>query len=314
MSPLTAIEPVTGGAAALIYRIEVSGRSALLRLESPERDPVRDPQRSYLCMRQAVEAGVAPALHYADAAAGVAIMDFVPRQPLSDYPGGPAALAHDLGALARRLQATPAFPPVDTYFTVVDLLLGRLAESGLYIPGLLDGHREGFERIREAYPWDGSSLVSSHNDPHPGNILFDGERLWLIDWETAYRNDPLVDVAILTLYFAASPGLEETLLRSWLQRTPDRALRARLILMRQLVRLFYGCASSLYAAFPPHTLTPDTDFVALSPAEFSDAIRSGRLVGGVPLTQRIGGKVALATFLKGLATPEFEEALVVARG
>jgi thiamine kinase-like enzyme len=39
--------------------------------------------------------------------------------------------------------------------------------------------------------------VSSHNDSIPSNILFDGDRLWLIDWESAYRNDPLVDVAIV---------------------------------------------------------------------------------------------------------------------
>lgn len=240
-------------------------------------------------------------------------MDFVPGRPLSDYPGGPPTLAQDLGALASRLQATPAFPTVDNYLTVIGLLLDRLAESGLYVPGLLDGHRDGFERIREVYQWDESALVSSHNDPHPGNILFDGERLWLIDWETAYRNDPLVDVAILTMYFAATPDLEERLLLSWLGHAPDRLLRARLILMRQLVRLFYGCASSLYAAFPPHTLTPDTDFSALTPAEFSAAINSGRLVAGAPLAQRIGGKVALATFLAGVARPEFEEALAVVR-
>jgi aminoglycoside phosphotransferase (APT) family kinase protein len=176
---------------------------------------------------------------------------------------------------------------------------------------LLDRHQEGFERIRQAYPWNDGALVSSHNDPHPGNILFDGKRLWLIDWETAYRNDPLVDVAIFTLYLAGSPDLEELLLQSWLGRAPDRALRARLVLMRQLVRLFYGCAASLHAAAPG--VVPETDLTALTPAEFRAAVDEGRLVLGTPETQRIGGKVALATFLAVLGTPAFEEALVVAR-
>ena len=310
-APLTALERVTEGASALIYRIEVADRPYLLRLESFQRDDVRDPQRSFLCMRTAVEAGVAPALHHADPAAGVAIMDFVAGRSLSDHPGGPKGLARDLGALVARLQATPAFPPVADYLTVLERLLGRLLGSGLFAPGLLDRHQEGFERIRRDYPWDDSALVSSHNDPHPGNILFDGDRLWLIDWETAYRNDPLVDVAVLTLYLASSPELEGALLQSWLGRTPDRALRARLILMRQLVRLFYGCAASLHAAAPG--VVPETDLAALTPAEFSAAVDQGRLVLGTPETQRIGGKVALATFLAGLAKPEFEEALVIAR-
>ncbi len=310
-APLTALQRVTSGASALSYRIEIADRPYLLRLESPERDDVRDPERAYRCMRTAEEAGIAPALHHADPTAGVAIMDFVPGRSLSEYPGGPGELARDLGALAARLQATPAFPPVTDYLTVLKGLLGRLLGSGLFAAGLLDRHQEGFERIRQAYPWDSRALVSSHNDPHPGNILFDGERLWLIDWETAYRNDPLVDVAIFTLYLAASPELEGVLLRSWLGRAPDRALRARLVLMRQLVRLFYACASSLHAASPQ--AVPETDLTALTPAEFRAAVDQGRLVLGTPETQRIGGKVALATFLAVLATPAFEEALVVAQ-
>ena len=118
-------------------------------------------------------------------------------------------------------------------------------------------------------------------------------------------------MAIFTLYLAASPELEGMLLQSWLGRAPDRALRARLVLMRQLVRLFYGCAASLHAASP--SAVPETDLIALTPAEFRAAIEEGRLVQGAPATQRIGGKVALATFLAVLATPQFEEALIVVR-
>lgn len=307
------LEPVRTGASALSYRIEVAGRPYLLRLESSQRDEVREPHRAYRCMRAAVEAGIAPALRHADPAAGVAIMDFVSRHPLSNYPGGSLALAAGLGTLAARLHATPLFPPVDNYLAVLERLLGRLIGSDLFAPGLLDRHREGFERIRQAYPWDESALVSSHNDPHPANILFDGARLWLVDWETAYRNDPLVDVAILTMHLAASPELEGRLLRSWLGREPDAALRARLLLMRQLVLIFYGCASSLYASGVPG-IGPETDLVALTPAQFSAAIAEGRLVQGSPKTQLIGGKVALARFLERLSSPGFDEALVIARG
>jgi hypothetical protein len=88
-------------------------------------------------------------------------------------------------------------------------------------------------------------------------------------------------------------------------------LRARLILMRQLVRLFYACAASLHAASPG--VVPETDLAALTPTQFRAAVDEGRLTRGAPETQRIGGKVALATFLAVLATPAFEEALVVAR-
>jgi aminoglycoside phosphotransferase (APT) family kinase protein len=310
-APLAAAQPITSGASgALIYRIEVGGRSYLLRLEDPRRDEVRDPRRTYLCMRIAAEAGIAPALHHADPVAGVAIMDFVPGRPLDDYPRGPEALARDLGTLAARLQATAAFPDVANYPTVIDRMLGRLLGAGLFADGLLDRHREGFERIRQAYPWDASALVSSHNDPHPGNILFDGERLWLIDWDTAYRNDPVLDVAIMTMFLAAAPALQEVLLRSWLGRPADRVVRARLVLMRQMARLFYACANGLFVAAAQPGVS-ETDLAALTPAEYRAAVDHGRLIPGTAEAQRAGCKVSLGTFLAGLSAPGFEEALAV---
>jgi hypothetical protein len=305
------VQPITTGASASIYRIEVGGRPWLLRLESFERDEVRDPHRAYICMRSAADAGIAPAVLHADAAAGVSIMAFVSGQPLDGFPGGPEALARALGALAGRLQATPVFPPVADYPAIIGGLLERLRATGLY-GSLLHPHRDGFERLREAYPWDNSTLVSSHNDPHPGNILFDGERLWLIDWETAYRNDPAVDLAIMTMYRAGTPELQEALLQSWGGRPSDPPLRARVFVMRQLVKLFYGCANGLYLSGTQPDLI-ETDLAAPTPAEFSAAIRDGRLIQNSPEAQRIGGKVALRTFLEGVTSPAFAEAVAVLR-
>lgn len=312
-SPVTVLQPLIAGASALSYRIEVAGRPYLLRLKSFRRDEVRDPHRAYLCLRAAAEAGLAPAVRHADPAAAVAIMDFVPERPLSDYPCGVPVLVRDLGTLVNRLQATPAFPPVFDYPSLIGTLLGRLLDSGLFAPGLLDRHCEGFERIREVYPWNSGALVSSHNDLNPGNILFDGQRLWLVDWETAYRNDPLLDVATLSIFFAGTAELELVLLRSWLGREPDRALRARVGLMRQLARLFYGCAASLNAANTPAAAVPATDLEAPTLEQVRNALAEGQLIAGAPETQRIFGKIALVGFLAGLATPEFEEALVVVR-
>jgi len=310
-APVSVTQAITTGASASIHRIEVGGRVWLLRLESFLRDAVRDPERAYCCMRSAAEAGIAPAVLHADGDAGVAITAFVEDRPLDDFPGGPEALARSLGSLARRLQATPVFPAVADYPSIIGGLLDRLRRTRLY-GALLDPHRDGFERLREAYPWDEAQLVSSHNDPHPGNILFDGERLWLIDWETAYRNDPTVDLAIMTMYLAGTSELQEALLQSWGGRPSDPVLRARVLLMRQLAKLFYGCANGLFLAETRPDLV-ETDLAAPTPAQFSAAIRDGRLIQNSPEAQRIGGKVALRTFLEGVASPAFEEAITILR-
>ena len=41
------------------------------------------------------------------------------------------------------------------------------------------------------------SLGFAHNDIHAGNLIDDGARLWLIDWEYAGAGDPLIDLASL---------------------------------------------------------------------------------------------------------------------
>lgn len=123
----------------------------------------------------------------------------------------------------------------------------------------------------------------------------------------------MVDVATLTLFIAASPELEAVLLRSWLGREPDRAQRARLVLMRSLARLYYGCAASLNAAHALGTVAPETDLSAPTWAEFGAAIEQKRLAVGAPEAQRLVGKIALASFLSGVRTSEFEEVLVVVR-
>jgi hypothetical protein len=120
-------------------------------------------------------------------------------------------------------------------------------------------------------------------------------------------------VATLTIFIAASPELESVLLRSWLGREPDRTQRARLGLMRLLARLFYGCAASLNAAHALNTMVPETDLSAPTRAEFAEAVEQERLAVGSPEGQRLVGKMALASFLTGVTTPEFEEALAIVR-
>jgi hypothetical protein len=308
-TPLTALQPVTGGASgALIYRIEIDRKPYLFRMEM-RRSPFRNPHQ-YVCMQTAVDAGIAPPVHHLDPVEGIVIMDFMPQRPLTEYPGGPMALARGLGRLIARLQATPVFPELRDYLVILDRMLGFIRGSNMFAAGLLDAHAAGFERIRKVYPWNPSALVSSHNDPNPRNIIFDGERLWLIDWETAFRNDPLTDVAIVAENFGTTPELEDALLEGWLSRTPDRPLRARLVLMRQLTRLFY--AGILLGGFAgaPRT-APDGDLTAPTADGFRAAIAEGRLKAGSPEIIYTLGKMFLAGFLAGLAAPEFEYALSV---
>lgn len=301
------IAPVTGGVSgALAFRIEIGNRRYLLRIEGPA-SPLRNPHQ-YLSMRIAAEAGIAPMIRAIDEAARIVVMDFIDQQPLETYPGSADGLARALGTMLACVQATPPFPRFVEYPDIVTRLWAHVCRTGLFARGVLDIHTDRLARIRESDVWDSAKSVSSHNDPLPRNILFDGKRLWMIDWESAYRNDPLVDVAIMLDSFAPTSELEAVLLQAWLGGTPDEILLERLTRVRALTRLYYAGVLLSASAAASWTMA-DTNLTAPSVAEFRQAIRHGRLRPGTPETKHVLGKMYLASFSTGSIPPGFAAAV-----
>jgi aminoglycoside phosphotransferase (APT) family kinase protein len=307
-APLEAIQPLTGGASATTFRIDVAGRPYVLRLEG-ERSAIRDPDRTFPCLEAAAAAGIAPAVRHLDRAQGVVIVDFHAPVPLGDYPGGAPALCAELGRMMARVQALPAFPRFADYAYLLRAMLGYVRDSTLFAPGLLDAHAEAFETLAAAYPWGAEPRVASHNDLNPRNLIFDGVRLWLIDWETAFRNDPFVDLAQITIETAVIPDLQDAMLTGWLGRSPDRRARDRLTLMTPLACLYYACLSltQLVGRAPPGA--PFPDLAAMTPDDFWAAVADGRLRRGSREISLAFSKMMLASFMSHAAAPETTAAM-----
>lgn len=297
--PVERIDLVSGGASgASVLRAQIGGRPYLIRVEGPATALLpRNPHR-YACTQIAAAAGLAPEIHHLDEADGVLVTDFVEHRRFGSFPGGSPALARALGELLARLQTRTKFPRLVYYPDLLTRMLGQVREGKVFATGLLDEHAEHLARLRREYDREETLDVSSHNDPNPSNILFDGARLWLIDWEAAYRNDPLVDVSILLDSFAPTPELEERLLSAWLGRAPDEQVRARLATVRAFTRLYYACFLLTAALADPDSL-PDGDLSAPTPIELKRVLSDGTLKPGTRELARTFGKVYLRGFLSG---------------
>jgi aminoglycoside phosphotransferase (APT) family kinase protein len=150
--------------------------------------------------------------------------------------------------------------------------------------------------------------VSSHNDPVPRNVLFDGQRLWMIDWESAYRNDPLVDVAIALDSFAPTPDLEQVFLRAWRGQRAPAAISDRLAKVRALTRLYYA-GVFLSASAAASGALADHDISAPTVATFRRAILNGQITPGSPKAKHILGKMYLSSFMTGETPPGLDAAV-----
>lgn len=295
------IRPLTGGVSgAFVYLIETNGQRFVLRIEGPA-SPLRNPHQ-YLSMRIAAEEGIAPRLHYLDVNDRVVMMDYIEDIALETYPDGGPGLARAVGAMLKKLQCVSLFPHFADYSDIVSRLWTHVCKTGLFVDGLLDDASERLVQICETYCPRIENYVSSHNDVLPRNLLFDGKRLWLIDWESAYRNDPLVDLATALDNFAPSPELEDVLILAWLGHEPDDVLRNRLVQVRALSRLYYAGVLFSAAALAQRNI-PDRSLSAPNSAEFERAIRDGRLVPGTSETSLVLGKMFLASFLSGSVPP-----------
>lgn len=209
--------------------------------------------------------------------------------------------------MVERVQAAPLFPALGNYPDTIAEMLAALRTSPHVGPADFEACSIGLTRIRSVLRWTPSALVSSHNDPNPRNLLFDGERLWLIDWELGFRNDPMVDVAILATELIESPDAQVVLLETALGVTADAAAVARLEVIKLLTRLFYGCI--VLDGLGQHFTPSPGARRALSPAGFRRAVSAGRLTSGAPETAYAFALMSLAAFARETASPRLDEVL-----
>jgi hypothetical protein len=97
-----------------------------------------------------------------------------------------------------------------------------------------------YEQLAAAYSSLDPAPAPSHNDLFkPDNMLFDGSRLWMVDWEAAFQNDRYADLAVVANMLVANETEEQTYLQEYFGAPPDSYQAARFFLMRQLAHMFY---------------------------------------------------------------------------
>jgi hypothetical protein len=77
-------------------------------------------------------------------------------------------------------------------------------------------------------------LVTSHNDANPSNLIFDGERLLLLDWDMAGPNDPFYDLAAVAVFLRLDDSTASALLAAH-DAEPPAALPEGFVYARRLV-------------------------------------------------------------------------------
>lgn len=215
----------------LVFRIVVRGSPYLLRIMT-RIDERMDPSRIFACMSAAAEARLAPCIRYSNAEDGISITDFVEAVPF------PAKLMLvRLPGTLRRLHALPPFPKEFNYVTAHNYFIWRFRRANLLPQAEIEEVFRQYERVCAVYPRLDSDMVSCHMDLKPENILFDGQQVWLVDWQAAFVNDRYFDLAVAANFLVTNDADEWTYLERYFGQQPNEYQRLRFFIMRQMLHL-----------------------------------------------------------------------------
>ena len=295
----------------LVFRIVVGGRPFLLRIILR----TDDPGRHFANMKAAAEAGLAPRVWYTSTEDRISITDFVEAVP---FPVTDALVR--MPAVLRRLHALPRFAGVpDSINTscmflmnkgpAVDGFIQKFQAANLLSKGESEELFARYAQVAAVYPSQDADMVSSHNDLFkPDNVLFDGDRVWLVDWEAAFLNDRYADVAVVANLVVTNDAEERVYLQEYFGQPPDEYQLARFFLMQQIAHIFYAMAF-LFMGSPGRPADQSENV-----PEFRDFQRrfwTGEVDLADKSVKTVYGRVHLKQLLQNVAGARFNEALKI---
>ena len=208
-----------------------------LRLPRPGAAAAVDRRDEQAVLRGAAALGIAPPPLFFDPTDGTMLTRLEPgrrtreRADLRDDPAAAVAL----GGLLRRLHGSDLqFSWTFRATEVVAAHFEKIAE-----PELARRLLQLADRLDRTV----GRRVPAHDDVHAGNILWQGERPWLIDWEYAGMNDPAFDLATARIELDLWEPAFAALLQGW--GRDDAIWRVRI---EEQMTLAHGIAGAWYVA------------------------------------------------------------------
>jgi len=236
------IEPITLGlSGAGVYAVTTSRGAYVLRVQGRRSDGGSFAQQLRV-LRRAADAGVAPAVMHVDEAARAVVSVRVPGVPMAAALADPAQRGPMFASLVDRLRTLHALDPSGVAERD-PLSYARAAwETGRDRPGFPPwavSLAPTLEAIAATLAGDPRRGVS-HNDTNPVNVMWDGARAWLVDWEVTGLAHPYYDLATLALFLRFEDAVALDLVARHDGAPLDERSRASFRALRQLVGLLSG--------------------------------------------------------------------------
>jgi thiamine kinase-like enzyme len=216
-SQMVEIEPL-GSLTNLSFKLTTSMGSYVLRLPGDDTSDYIDRRAEEHNGRVTASLGVnAEVLHF-DAEDGTMLSRFIEGMPMNGggFERHPMAPARAALVLRRVHRLGPVFKSRFDVFSMIRGYLDILYKLQMPPPEDYYEVRREAEAVRRVLRASPVGLAPCHNDPWPGNFVMDsGGRLHLIDWEFSGMNDPMWDLADLSVEAGFGPEQDRTMMEAY---------------------------------------------------------------------------------------------------
>lgn len=271
----TTITRIAAGlSGAGVYRVDAGGETFALKV-SAEQEPLDAWRRKVEIQERAAAAGVAPRVVHADADRRAVVSEFVADRSFIARVLDPRTRADAvvrLGETLRRLHDLPIPDGAQPGDPRAQLARAGSALSGFARPRFVD---EAIARVLAEPPAPDRALVLSHNDVNPTNVVFDGERIVLLDWDFAAPNDALYDLAAASLFLRFDDATCARLIAAH-DGAPEAPLPEAFRAQRRLIGVLCGAVFLRLARMSGHAGAATVD-APPSLAEVHAQMRTGAL-------------------------------------
>ncbi|WP_421997904.1 phosphotransferase [Reyranella sp.] len=244
------IAPLEGGLTNVSFVVTCRDERFVARCgeDIPVHHVFRDRERA--ASRAAYEAGLSPELLHVEG--DITVLRFIAGRTFAeeDLRADVERLAALLGECHARVGRHVRGPAnIFWVFHVIRDYVSRIDADRAYL-ALADR----LEQLQVPMP-----IVFGHHDLLPGNVMDDGNRLWLIDWEYGGFGTAMFDLANLASNGGYGPAEDEALLHAYFKGSVDDGLRRAFAAMKAASAL----REALWAMVSDvHLRTPGVDYKA----------------------------------------------------
>ena len=260
------------------------------------------------CSALVADAGIAPTLEWVDegerrdASRRRSAGSSPRRSPIRQCDRAPSRSVVETLAACTACRPTASRRPIRSPLARA---LWREQIASARLPGLGGARRRALIERADALLATDPRLVPSHNDMNPTNVLWDGERVWLVDWERRGSTHPYYDLAASRCSFASTTRRRSCSSRGRRARTSRRSRPRPSSRCAGSARSSTGrCSSRLAGAIwtatvPQHDRRdrrPSPQFYArLGTGELASAARGQAMFGAAMLKEAIAAEPRRST-------------------